>query len=72
MNDEVVLKILVPSDGDEMEYVKTITHDKKGVKMKDDLLEYIYTKSSCKLDMILPITKSLVATNIRKGIFKQI
>lgn len=72
MSDEVILKIIIPSDGDEMEYVRTITHDKKGARMKEDLLEYKYTKSFCKLDMILPITKSLVANNIRKGIFKQI
>lgn len=65
-------KILVPSDGDEMEYVRTVTHDKKGVRLKDDLLEYVYTKSLCKLNFILPITQASINKNISKGIFKSI
>tara|TARA_R110000868_G_C10556304_1_gene736426 strand:+ start:200 stop:409 length:210 start_codon:yes stop_codon:yes gene_type:complete len=65
-------KLLINSDGNKIEYVKTITHDNKGQKLKEFILEYIYTYSSSKLGMILPITQVDIETKIKNEIFKPI
>lgn len=64
-------KLLVQSDGNKLEYVRTVTHDGK-VKLTQPILEYIYTYSSSKLGMILPITQNDVELKIKNEIFKPI
>jgi hypothetical protein len=65
-------KIQVQSDGNILEYIKTRTHDNKGIKLTQPILEYIYTYSSSKLGMILPITQNDVELKIKNEIFKPI
>lgn len=65
-------KIQVPSDGDELLFTRLETHDKKGKALTVKLLYYTYTKSSAKLNILLPITLELVNENLLKGIFKEI
>lgn len=65
-------KLLIQSDGNILEYVRTVVKDSKGVKLTIPHHEYIYTYSSSKLGMILPITQNDVELKIKNEIFKPI
>jgi hypothetical protein len=65
-------KLLIQSDGNKLEYVRTVTKDSKGVKLATPHHEYIYTYSSSKLGMILPITQNEIDNKIKNEIFKPI
>ncbi len=64
-------KLLVLSDDNELEYVRTVTHDERGKKI-DATNEYKYTKSVTKLGFILQLSITDIENKIKNKIFDNI
>ena len=62
--------ITIPSDSSELEYVRTVTHNSKGEKLKEIFYEYSYIVSKSKVGLSLPITESQMGNNLKNNIFK--
>lgn len=58
-------KLLIPSDGNELELVRTI-------KGKEISYEYRFTKSETKKGMLMTISEENLKTNLKREIFKDL
>lgn len=61
----VPVKILICSDGNVLEFVRTI-------KTKEIIYEYKFIKSETKLGLLMTITDENLTKNIKREIFKPI
>jgi len=57
-------KLLIPSDSNELELVRTI-------KGKEIIYEYKFTKSETKLGMLMTISEEQLNKNLKREIFKE-
>lgn len=62
---EAPKKLIVKSDGNELEYIGI-----ESLKSKDVMYQYKFTKSKTKLNKTMTISESELEGNLRKGIFK--
>jgi hypothetical protein len=56
-------KLIIPSDNNELELVRTI-------KGKEIIYEYKFTKSETKKGMLMTISEENLKTNLKREIFK--
>lgn len=63
-------KLLIPTDGNELEYVETLQPNSPTNKFKKELHIYRYTKSETKLGMLLPLPQEQLDKMVQNSMAK--